>query len=364
MNIRRLYLTLAAALAITACGKDIDGENSNEGGAYVPPPVTMNGFAEGADISWVTQMEGDGVKFYNAEGKETECTALMKQTGFNAIRLRVWVNPDGGWCGKEDVLEKARRAQALGMRIMIDFHYSDTWADPSRQTVPETWTGYSIKQLSEAVKSHTKETLQLLKDNGIDVEWVQVGNEVNSGMLWPSGKIQGYIADKFTGFVNSGYEGVKEIYPDAKVILHVSNGHDSSLFEWFFNLMKLNGAKYDIIGMSLYPSWWENGGWSAWKPVVDKCIANMQKMSADYGRPVIICETGMPVSDPQTAAEAMRYILEKTRATDSCHGVFYWEPQTDGKWKPASYSALGWNAYDKGAFSNGRPTAALAPFKD
>ena len=95
MNIRRLYLTLAAALAITACGKDIDGENSNEGGAYVPPPVTMNGFAEGADISWVTQMEGDGVKFYNAEGKETECTALMKQTGFNAIRLRVWVNPCG-----------------------------------------------------------------------------------------------------------------------------------------------------------------------------------------------------------------------------------------------------------------------------
>ena len=87
-------------------------------------------------------------------------------------------------------------------------------------------------------------------------------------------------------------------------------------------------------------------------------------MSADYGRPVIICETGMPVSDPQTAEEAMRYILEKTRATDSCHGVFYWEPQTDGKWKPASYNALGWNAYDKGAFSNGRPTAALAPFKD
>lgn len=362
MNIRRIYLTLAAALAITACGKDNDGTHNIE--TEVHPPVITSEFAEGADISWVTQMEGDGVRFYNAEGKETECTALMKQAGFNAIRLRVWVNPEGGWCGKEDVLVKARRAHALGMRIMIDFHYSDSWADPSKQTIPDAWAGYNIQQLSEAVKAHTKETLQLLKDNGIDVEWVQVGNEVNSGMLWPSGKVQGNTADRFAGFVNSGYAAVKEIYPSAKVILHVSNGHDSSLFEWFFNLMKMNGAEYDIIGMSLYPSWWENGGWSAWKPVADKCIANIQKMAAGYGKPVIICETGMPVSDPQTAGEAMQYILEKTRSMESCHGVFYWEPQTDGNWKPASYNALGWNAYNMGAFSNGRPTAALAPFKD
>lgn len=360
---KNLFTLLAAAAMITACiacGKDSDIRPEPE----EPKEPEKIVFAEGADISWVTQMEKDGVKFYDPEGKETECTALMKEIGFDAIRLRVWVNPEEGWCGKEDVLEKARRAQALGMRIMVDFHYSDSWADPGKQNPPAGWKNHDIIQMTDAVAEHTADILRSLKDNNIDIAWVQLGNEVNNGMLWPLGKVEDKTAGHFISFINVGYNTVKDFFPEAKVILHVSNGHDAGLFDWFFNLMYQGKASYDMIGMSLYPSWWENGGWTAWKPLVDKCIANIKSMSAKYGKPVMLCEVGMPVSEPQMAKEAVQYILDETRKIESCHGVFYWEPQTDGVWKPSSYEALGWGAYNMGAFRNGRPTAALDPFKD
>jgi arabinogalactan endo-1,4-beta-galactosidase len=353
---------LAALLCIAACNGKQDAPESYP--PIISPEIIKGDFAEGADISWVTQMEKDGQKFYNAAGQERECTALMKEIGFNAIRLRVWVDPEEGWCGKDDVLAKAQRAQALGMRLMIDFHYSDSWADPGKQNPPAEWKNHDAASMKLSVKEHTAEVLQALRDEEIDVEWVQIGNEVNQGMLWPLGKVQNNEAGNFTDFLNAGYETVKGIYPDAKVIVHLSNGHDSGLYDWFLGLMKKNDAKYDIIGMSLYPTWWENGGWAAWKDNVDKCLANMKAVCSRFDKPVMLCEVGMPVSEPQTARQAMQYILDATRKMDPCHGVFYWEPQTDGVWKPSSYTVLGWNAYNMGAFSKGRPTAALEPFKD
>ena len=138
----------------------------------------MSGFAKGADVSWLTEMEQDGVKFYNQNGKAEECMWLLRDLGTNAIRLRVWVNPEGGWCGKDDVIAKASRAQALGYRLMIDFHYSDTWADPGNQKVPAAWQGYTFEQMKQAVANHTKDVLSALKERGVtNVEWVQVGNE-------------------------------------------------------------------------------------------------------------------------------------------------------------------------------------------
>lgn len=353
--IRKIIICCIVSFITAACEK-VPAEDSK-----VPqqPEVQKTEYVKGADISWVTEMEEDGIKFYDSDGKETECTALMKQIGFDAIRLRVWVDPDGGWCGKEDVLVKAKRAQALGMKIMIDFHYSDFFADPGRQTVPKAWSSYSSTEMAEAVESHTKETLKLLKDNKIDIEWVQIGNEVNNGMLWPSGKVSGQTVGSFVQYLNAGHDAAKEIYPDTKVILHVSNGHDSSLFDWFFGLMKSNNARYDIIGMSLYPIWWENSGWCAWKPNVDKCLANMKAVIQKFGKPVMLCETGMPASEPEMAKSALEYILDETSKVEDCLGVFYWEPQADGVWKPAIYNELGWNAYNMGAFNNGKPTAAL-----
>lgn len=363
---KRLQILAAMILAaFTSCDDNPYGPTGHQ-----PEPdkeetgISKNGFAKGADISWATQMEKDGIRFYGSDGEETECTAVMKETGFDAIRLRVWVDPEGGWCGKEDVLAKARRASDLGMRIMIDFHYSDSWADPSKQNPPEAWKGHGVAQMADAVSEHTADILKLLKDNNIDIEWVQIGNEVNGGMLWPSGKVQDRDATNFTTYLNAGYSVVKDYYPEAKVIVHVSNGHESGTFEWFFNLMKLNNAKYDLIGMSLYPAWWEDGGWCDWQVNADKCISNINGLVSKFGKPVMICEFGMPVSEPQMSADAVRYLLEKAKNIEDCHGLFWWEPQTDGIWKPSSYQALGWGAYDKGAFRSGRPTAALDPFKE
>ena len=152
--------------------------------------------------------------------------SLLRDLGMNAIRLRVWVNPENdtddvrGWCNKGDVLLKAWRAHNLGYRIMIDFHYSDRWADPSQQAKPQAWADYSVEQLKQAIADHTKDVLSALKEKGIDVEWVQVGNETHQGMLFPTGQTtseEGRV--NFASFVTAGYDGVKEVYPKLLFIL-------------------------------------------------------------------------------------------------------------------------------------------------
>jgi Arabinogalactan endo-1,4-beta-galactosidase len=119
--------------------------------------VTMSAttpFAAGADVSWLTQMEAAGKKFYNAGGTQMECMALLKSLGMNTIRLRVWVNPSDGWCNAQDLLVKAKRARDLGMRILIDFHYSDSWADPSKQTKPAAWTAQPYRSGDSSCQSY------------------------------------------------------------------------------------------------------------------------------------------------------------------------------------------------------------------
>lgn len=353
MNIKRAFIFLASAAAalIISCTPDKNpAQNAPE---KENPERTF--YAKGADISWTSQMEAEGMKFYNRQGEEKECTELMKEIGMNSIRLRVWVNPKDGWCSKEDVLNKALRAQALGMNIMIDFHYSDTWADPGHQTVPSAWQSYDITQMTQAVAAHTSEVLNLLKGKGIDVKWVQTGNEVNSGMLWPIGKVQDSNALNFTRLINAGHDAVKKIYPDAAVILHLSNGHEAGLYTWFFDLIKAYGGKYDMIGMSLYPVWWENGGWNDWKIPAQECISNMKNLTARYGKPVMLVETGGRVHEPEISKEMLGYLISETKKIKECHGVFYWEPQA-----PKGYN----DGYEMGAFADGRPTAALDPFKN
>ena len=319
-------------------------------------------FARGADVSWCTEMEASGKKFYDAQGRETELMELMKGIGMNAIRLRVWVNPEtayGAWSDKADVLQKARRAHAQGLQLMIDFHYSDFFADPGRQTKPAAWKNYSLAQLKQAVADHTTDVLSALKDEGIEPRWVQVGNETRSGMIWDDGKLDWNKSGRevwanYVALSNAGYEAVKSVLPQALVIVHIDKGPDDNA--WFYNSFKQYGGKFDMIGLSHYPS-------TSWQNDNSKTAANVTSLATQFNVPVMIAETGYSASNETLAAQVMQDFFDKLENVSGCAGVFYWEPEVYGWWKPAYYTTLGWNAYGMGAFtSQGRPSAALAPF--
>lgn len=345
---------------------------------FTPQDLRAQEFVLGADISWSTEMEKNQEKLFDYKGKECEPFALMKGMGMQAIRLRVWVDPakHDNWCNKEDVLAKALRAKEQGLDVMVDFHYSDWWADPSKQNIPSAWEKHKYKQMLTDVHDHTTEVLGLLKQNGIEVKWVQIGNETSNGMLWSvktdpnTGwpikdeygnttitQSMGHIdknPQQYAGFFKEGYEAAKSIYPDTKVIVHLDNGFNNSLYNKNLDILKANGAKWDIIGMSLYPYWSKK--YEEYTPkLFAECIRNIKALYNKYGTDAMIVETGFEVNEKEPwvmetgrtqLAELIR--LCKTASDGHCLGVFYWEPTC----RPAKYK-LG--AFD----SNGQPTAIM-----
>lgn len=327
---------------------------STPGFVWAETPSTTATFANGADVSWLTQMEASGRKFYNAAGTQTECMSLLKSLGINSIRLRVWVNPATGWNNAADVLVKAKRANDLGLRLMIDFHYSDTWADPSHQTKPSAWTVLNLADLKTAVANHTTDILTLLKNNNITPEWVQVGNETGNGMLWETGKASTSMAN-YAALNNAGYDAVKNTFPSCKVIVHLQNGYNNSSFRWIFDGLKNNGGKWDVVGMSLYPAWFTTA--NDWQNANIACLANMNDMVSRYGKEVMIVECGMSWDSPTACKSFLTDIIAKTKgiAGSKGLGVFYWEPQSYGQWQ----------GYTLGAFDNsGKPTVAMDAFNN
>lgn len=326
--------------------------------------------ARGADISWCSEMEADGRKFYNKSGIETDIFALMKEIGMTAIRLRVWVDPEGygygAWCDKADVLNKARRAHEQGLDLMIDFHYSDSFTDPGTQTTPASWNGLSLAGLKTALTTHTKDVLQAMKDDGIEPRWVQVGNETNSGMLFDYGKIDFTKSGtarfaSYTPLSNVAYDAVKEVFPEAYVIVHLGGTENA---DWFFTDFKASGGKFDMIGLSHYPteSEWDSTSSSATHSNVN-AAKYVKAAGQKFGVPVMICETGYSVNNAAKANEVMTDLFERMGNLSQCAGIFYWEPEVDGVWKPAYYTTVGWGAYGMGAFTtDGRPTVALNSF--
>jgi arabinogalactan endo-1,4-beta-galactosidase len=306
--------------------------------------TTVQAYVSGSDVSWVTQEEASGYAFYSSIGVKTDPFILLKNLGVGAIRLRVWVNPAGGWCDTDDVVAKAKRAAAQGQQILIDFHYSDSWADPGKQNEPATWAGQSLSQLKADVANHTSSVLNALKSAGITVTWVQVGNEINSGMLWPVGNISNGFAP-LAGLVNAGYNAVKSVYPGARVVVHLANGYDTSDFTWFFAGLKAAGGKWDIVGMSHYPTS------SNWSTLNSELLTTANTLISTYHTPVMVVETGMTYSDPTDANKMLADLTSKIwNLGANGLGVFYWEPE----------AYPGWQGYEMGALnSNGEFTAAM-----
>jgi arabinogalactan endo-1,4-beta-galactosidase len=334
------FIIVISIVLIIGCSKN----SSNSG----PPPPGPSNFAKGADVSWITEMEAAGRKFYNSAGQEKECMELLKSLGMNTIRLRVWVNPSPSYNDMADVVVKAVRAKNLGMRIMINFHYSDTWADPAHQTKPAAWAGQDLAALKTSLANFTTNVLTELKFNNVTPEWVQVGNETNDGMLWPEGKASTNMSN-FVQLVNAGYDAVKAVFPTTKVVVHISNGFDNTLFRWIFDGLQANGGKYDVIGLSLYPTP------ANWQTLNTQALKNMNDMVMRYNKEVMVVEVGMSWDSPAESGAFLSDLISKTKSVsqEKGLGVLYWEPQAYG----------GWNGYTLGAFDNGgKPTAALNAF--
>lgn len=315
-------------------------------------PLSQAAPVKGADISWTSEIEANGYAYYNRSGVKKDILAIMKEQGMTAVRLRVWVNPADGWYNStQDVVAKALRAKAAGMKIMVDFHYSDSWADPGQQTKPSAWSGYSFQQLMDAVWNSTRYTLQALKDAGVTVTWVQVGNETNNGMLWNDGKASSSMKN-YAWLTNTGYNAVKSIYSSAKVVVHLANCYDNANFRWIFDGLRANGGQFDIIGASDYPT--IASGYT-WQQANSACLANLKDMVSRYGVPVMISEIGVPW-DNGSAKTIVADMIAKLGQISNSKGVaiFYWEPEA----RP------GWKGYTLGAMdTSGKATAVWDAFK-
>ncbi|RTL55914.1 MAG: arabinogalactan endo-1,4-beta-galactosidase [Sphingobacteriales bacterium] len=335
-----LFITIIAFCGYWGCSK-------NKQNIIITSNDTTH-FFKGADVSWVTEMEAAGIHFYDSTGTKTDLFTLLKQKGINAIRLRIWVNPTNGWCNTNDVIIKAKRAQQAGMKILLDFHYSDSWADPGKQPKPATWLNLSFPSLVTTLGTYTTQVLQALQQQNITPTWVQIGNEVDNGMLWEDGRASTHM-NQFAALIQSGYTAVKSFNTNIKVIVHVSNGYNNSLFRWLFDGLHANGAKWDIIGMSLYP---DTANWASYNL---QCITNMNDMIARYHTSVMICEAGMPVTQPDICRQFLTDLIQKVRSLPNQQGigVFYWEPECYNNWQ----------GYTLGAFDNtGKPTVAMNAF--
>lgn len=306
----------------------------------------------GADISGTTLLEHHGVQLRNAAGEPRENTALMKELGLNAVRLRVWVNPKGGWSGAEDVLKMARRARDLDMPVMIDFHYSDWWADPAKQNIPDAWKSMNYEQMCQALAEHTTRVLTLLRQDSIDVRWVQVGNETTHGFLWEMGRAE-TNPEQYAGLTLAGYNAVKQVYPDAAVIIHVDCGCDPVRYDRIFGILTRCNVPFDIIGMSVYPYWDQKEGLQTdWHATVRGFVANANRLSALYHCPIMVVETGVESKKPKLGKEIMSAIIKASRDDcDNCLGVFYWAPEAEGH-------------YPLGAFKHHRPTIIMDAFTE
>ncbi|MEO6731592.1 MAG: glycosyl hydrolase 53 family protein [Ferruginibacter sp.] len=328
---------------------------SLSGCSILKPGKTRNEFVKGADIGWLQQMEATGYKFYNDSGKEEDCFKILKDHGINTIRLRVWVKPSdnraSGHNSKAEIVAMAVRAQQWGMRVMINFHYSDSWADPGKQKKPAAWEGHDFPALLQDVYDHTHDVMSALKKAGVTPAWVQVGNEIPGGMIYPEGSVTNW--PQLAQLINKGYDAIKAVSPRSKVILHLDQGNNSQRFITWFDNAKAHGAKYDVIGLSYYPYWLK--GKPDYMLSIDDLGKNMNDMAARYEKEVMVVEVGGEDTKPQNTYDMLVAVIQKVKDVpeEKGLGVIYWEPQGARSWSKYPLSAWG---------EDGRPTKALKAF--
>jgi len=318
-----------------------------EASVYVEAiPEMADDFMKGVDISTVLAQEASGVKYYNEVGEETELFRILADAGVNYIRVRVWNDPfdaDGNGYGGGNVDAKAaaeigRRAAQYGMKLCVDFHYSDFWADPAKQMVPKAWAGMAIEEKQTALYNYTKESLKVILDAGADVGMVQIGNEINNGM---SGETKWRDIGPLLRNASAAVRDTAEEYErDILIAVHFTNIEEQDKIFTYANRLQEREVDYDVFGVSYYPFWHGTMG---------NLTDTLKKLAENYGKKVAVLETsyaytledgdgsGNSVSEKdlskdyaanvQSQATCIRDIMAAiVAAGEDAIGVFYWEP--------------------------------------
>lgn len=248
-------------------------------------------YIKGADISTLIEVENCGGKYFDENGKEVELLSFIKSRGINSVRIRLWNDPyddegheyGAGTNDLEKLIILSKRAKEAGLKVLLDYHYSDFWADPGKQFKPKAWADYGRDELERAVYDYTKETLTVLKNENLLPFMIQVGNELSNGLLWNEGKVPEY--ESIARFVSAGIRAVREVSPESIVMIHLDNGGNNELYRrWFDNYLKNGGEDFDVIGLSYYPFW---------HGTMDMLSENMNDIAKRYGKDLVIAEVSM-----------------------------------------------------------------------
>ena len=240
----------------------------------------------GADISWAPSQEDRGTAFSD-RGVEKDVLGILADNKFNWIRLRLFVDPTAengysrdGYCGLEQTLAMAKRIKAARMKVLLDFHYSDTWADPGKQFTPAAWQGLSDAALQEKVYEYTRDVIKRFKDEGVAPEMVQIGNEIHNGMLWPQGRFK-ESPETFCALLRRASEAVRDVDPNIKIMVHVALGGDNKRSVAFYDKVLSHEVVFDVIGQSYYP---EHHG------TLDDLRGNLTDLATRYKKPIVVVE--------------------------------------------------------------------------
>lgn len=314
-------------------------------------------FIKGMDVSMIKELEAHGASYY-MDGQKKDLFYILQECGTNMIRLRIWQDPydeygkpyGGGMNDLQTTIELARRTIDNKMSYMLDFHYSDFWADPAKQIKPKTWKELEGVSLETAVYLHTVNTLKALKNEQLIPSMVQIGNEITKGLLWPDGHIDN--PETMAMLLKAGIKGVREECPEAKIVLHLDFGTDNAQYRGWFDKVQPYHLDYDVIGMSYYPHW--NGS-------LQLLLENMNDVSGRYDKEVLIAETSIGYTTDTLGCTGIVFLKEQENATgypatvqgqenflrelyaavrsvnnNKGIGVFYWEPAwlaiPDCKW--------------------------------
>ena len=304
-------------------------------------------FILGADISQLYRIEAHGGTF-RCNGKTANPVAILKEHGINFVRVRLWHDSREGCCNLKETLRLAKLADSLGLGLLLDIHYSDTWADPGHQTKPAAWSNVTFDSLIDSMYAYTKSVIGALDKQHTPPAIVQIGNEIECGILWDDGRVCGSFNDKkhwdaLTDLLKAGIKGARESsnHPNKiKIMIHVSCSTNTRASEEFFDRLISKGVDFDLIGLSYYP-WW-HGSMQALK-------TNMELLASRYEKGIVIAETAYPwtlswkddthnivglgrqllTGYPATVAGQERFITDliktvKGITADGSKGIFYW----------------------------------------